>query len=470
MFLIFGIIIFFKLHTSMIESIDQTLLKGGQILVDELSEYKLKDKNNLQSLYVSDSDGEEIFVDELDEEAKEIFFVNVAYIQLTTCHDKSQRSPEFITKTANLKDKTLPFSQKTCEKILQDSSHSIETIEGFFPFSIRLISMKAYDYNKIPYILQIAISIQEEQTFFKNILLFVCLLFPFILIILSMTGFFFMKKVFSPIQKILDLTTNITAQDLSQRLDIVDSDDEIGELVETLNDMIGRLESSFLQIKQFSEDVAHELKTPLAKLKCNAEISIRKERTKDDYQNVIISIIKDTNALEQITNDLLFLSKMDSQHFPQSFESLSLHEMVLSVFEETHQLAHKKNIKFDFGRIDHVEIYTDKGLIRTMLTNLIYNAIKYTESGGTIIIDLQKQNKNAELTITDNGVGISKKDLPYIFDRFFRIDPSRSLETGGSGLGLAIVKKIIQFLDGEISVKSSLGKGSSFSIILPRVK
>jgi two-component system OmpR family sensor kinase len=469
LFSLFSIIVFFQIQTFLVNNLDTALLNGSRLLGDSLPEYRMKNKNDPKSLYEISSGGIEMLVNELEDEVQDVFTVNVAFAQLTTCSELSGEPPEVIVKTRNLKDKHLPFPQKSCKSI-PSTSNAIEPIKNVFPFPIRQIDIKVYDYDKNPYILQVAVSFQEILKILKRIMIFAGLIAPLMLLIFTFGGIFFIKKVFSPIKKIVDLTNFITAQDLSKRLILADSNDEIGELSKTINGMLERLEFSFAQVKQFSEDVAHELKTPLAKLKCNAEISLRKERSKEDYQNAIISIIDDVNDLEQITNNLLLLSRMDSQRSPQSFEKFQLHEIVLSVFEETHQLAYEKKLIFDLNKINPVEIYADKNLIRTMLTNLISNAIKYTPSGGKISIDLQEQNKTAELTVTDNGVGISEKDLPHIFDRFFRIDPSRSLETGGSGLGLAIVQKIIQFHGGKISVKSHLGKGSSFSILLPRVK
>jgi signal transduction histidine kinase len=187
------------------------------------------------------------------------------------------------------------------------------------------------------------------------------------LLIFSLLGFFFMKKVFSPIREIVQLTDSITAKDLSRRLATTGSNDEIGRLSETINRMIERLEHSFSQIKQFSEDAAHELKTPLAKIRCNAEISLRKDRTEAEYRDVIASLMEDIQKLEKITGDLLLLSRMDSRRIPQTFIKILLHDVLLRVFEETHEKAHEKHLVFDLNRVDPVEIYADEGLIRTML-------------------------------------------------------------------------------------------------------
>jgi signal transduction histidine kinase len=184
---------------------------------------------------------------------------------------------------------------------------------------------------------------------------------------------------------------------------------------------------------------------------------------------VIKLILEDIKGMEEITDNLLLLSRIDSQKNPRSFEKFPFHEIVMSVFENACQSAYEKELLFDFDKMDHVEIYADKGLIRTMLKNLISNAVKYTPNGGDIKLSLRKVNMNAELTITDSGVGIPEDAQPFIFNRFFRVDSSRSLETGGTGLGLPLVQKIVEFHGGEINFESSPGKGSSFSVILPRV-
>jgi heavy metal sensor kinase len=468
LFLLFSVIVFFQLQAFLVNNLDEMLIKGGGFLGEEISGYRMSDETDPQTLYEIGAENE-LFVEELDDEIQGTFLVSVAFAQLITCPENEATQPEIIVRTSNLGDKHLPFPLKPCNR-MPPGTYVLDTLAEPFPFPIRQISIKVSDYDHNPYMLQIGISFQEVPKILRKVLLLAFLLIPLMLLIFSLLGFFFMKKVFSPIREIVRLTDSITAKDLSRRLATTGSNDEIGRLSETINRMIERLEHSFSQIKQFSEDAAHELKTPLAKIRCNAEITLRKDRTEAEYRDVIASLMEDIQKLEKITGDLLLLSRMDSRRIPQTFKRVLLHDVLLRVFEETHEKAHEKHLVFDLDRVDPMEIYADEGLIRTMLVNLIDNAFKYTRPGGKVSITLQKQNSQAHMIIKDTGIGIAEEDLPFIFDRLFRVDPSRSIETGGSGLGLAIVQKIILFHGGEISVQSKIGKGTVFSIHLPRVK
>jgi heavy metal sensor kinase len=263
------------------------------------------------------------------------------------------------------------------------------------------------------------------------------------------------------------LTRSITAEDLSLRLEPIESHDEIGELADTLNEMISRLDRSFKQIKQFSGDVSHELKTPLTELKCNAEVALRQERTTEEYQETLKNVIEDAEQLQHIVEDLLLLARMDARSLPFSFTTVTLNEVFLEVFEHAHPFARKKNLALSFGEINPVTIIGDVGLLKRLLTNLIANAIQYTPSGGKLTFALRKKSNQAVLSIADTGIGIPKNALPYIFDRFYRVEQSRSHETGGSGLGLAIAQKIVEVHAGKISVQSTVGQGTTFRVCLP---
>jgi heavy metal sensor kinase len=276
-----------------------------------------------------------------------------------------------------------------------------------------------------------------------------------------------MKRAFLPVKKMVAITRSITAEDLSLRLDPLDSHDEIGELAETLNDMIARLEHSFKQIRQFSGDVSHELKTPLAELKCNAEVALRKERTQEEYQTALQNVIEDAEQLQNIIEALLFLARMDSQRVPLSFTTFSLHEVLFKVFEATYLLAKQKKLAIGFEEIEQMYIKGDSNLLKRLLANLLSNALQYTPPGGEVTVSLHQKTNYAVLTVTDTGIGIPEDALPYIFDRFYRVDPSRSHETGGSGLGLAVVQKIVEVHGGKISVQSTVGKGTTFRVSLP---
>jgi signal transduction histidine kinase len=248
--------------------------------------------------------------------------------------------------------------------------------------------------------------------------------------------------------------------------------------------MIFRLDQSFRQIKQFSSDASHELKTPLTILKGEVEVMLRKERTQEEYQQTLKSNLEEINRMSQIVEDLLLLSKADTGQIKLNKGDINLTEILSEVVAQMDLLAKSKRL--DLSASNHhrdVHIFGDALRIRELFMNLIENAFKYTEEGGSIHISLQKEypppvkiqfermekerERFAKVVVSDTGIGISKEDQEKIFNRFFRVDKARSSEQGGSGLGLSICKWIVEAHQGEIKVESELGKGSSFIVKLP---
>ena len=461
--LIFGLIAYFSLQIILVRNIDSDLYNGGRILEQSLSEFRLKWESDQGRLVGVDANGETF---SLDEETKAIFFVNVAYAQLLAFPEEGGTSVQEIAKTATLQERSLPLSPKAAQA-LKNGSYLAETVPDIFPFPVRVMTLGVHDQDRRMYILQIGLSLQGVHATLRELLFVFSILSPGLLVIISVLGYVFMKRAFLPVKNMVAVTKRITAENLSHRLDPIHSRDEIGELADTLNDMIARLERSFNQINQFSGNVSHELKTPLSKLKCNAEVALRKERTPEEYQHVLKNVIEDAAQLQKIIEDLLFLARMDSQSTPLVFSPVALHEVFLEVFEDIHRLAQQKKLAITFQEIQPVTIQGDIGLLKRFLLNLIVNAIQYTPSGGKITFSLQKAADSVVLTITDTGIGIPTEALPYIFDRFYRVDPSRSHETGGSGLGLAIVQKIVEMHQGKISVQSTVGQGTTFWVSFP---
>ena len=464
--LIFGGIAFFSFKSILVSNLDQMLYNGGKILDASLAEYTLKHEHDPRSLYEPAEQGEEFFVDEIDEEIQEIFYINVVYIQLLAVPFTYEPEPFLIVKSETLEERRLPFSQQAYQAI-QESSYWAETITDPFPFSLRLLSLQVHDMEGRPYILQLGMSLQDIQTTLRNLLSLFGALFPALLVMLSVLGYVFMKRAFSPVKRMVELTKQITAEDLSHRLEPIESRDEIGELAATLNDMIARLERSFKQITQFSGDVAHELKTPLAELKCNAEVALRRDRPPEEYRTALQNVIDDVGHLQHIIEDLLLLARMDAHTLPLTFSPIALNDVFLEVFETLHPLAIQKHLAVHFEKIEAVNIQGERGLLTRVISNLLLNAIQYTPEGGEISFSLYRDGGYVMFTITDTGIGIPEDALPFIFDRFYRIEQSRSLDTGGSGLGLSIVQKLVEIHHGNIFVSSTEGKGTTFRVSLP---
>ncbi len=196
---------------------------------------------------------------------------------------------------------------------------------------------------------------------------------------------------------------------------------------------------------------------------------LRQERSKTEYRNGLTSIVEDAEKLQKIVEDLLFFAKIDSQNFVRSLSPLALHEIFLEVFEEIQPLANAKKLVFGFTEIDVVTMNGNPGLLKRLLSNLMANALYYTPSGGEITLSLREDRQTNQVMsiVRDTGIGIPTESLPYIFDRFYRVDRARSHQTGGSGLGLAIVKKIVDIHGGKIFVQSTVGQGTTVSVFFP---
>jgi heavy metal sensor kinase len=279
-------------------------------------------------------------------------------------------------------------------------------------------------------------------------------------------GHFFIRQLLRPIQAIVRTARSITGEDLTQRVDVPETPDEIGDLVRTLNEMIGRLEKSFNQTKRFSADVAHELNTPMAVLRGELEIILRKERTAADYKNALTRMLDEVKRLSEIVDNILFLSSAEETK-AVSDEKLSLDRVVLESYEEVLPLAASKGVTFQITGMDECLTGGEAALLKRMFVNLMANAVKFTPAGGSVETELKSAKNGCLLEIRDTGIGIPAEHLPYLFDRFYRADPSRSKSTGGTGLGLSIVKEIARIHRIEIVVQSQVGKGTVIRLKWP---
>jgi heavy metal sensor kinase len=290
------------------------------------------------------------------------------------------------------------------------------------------------------------------------------LLMIILIVLTSVVGYVFIRRVLRPVRRIVETARSITAEDLSRRVDDLGDRDEIGRLARTINEMIARLESSFRQVQRFSGDASHELNTPLAVMKGELEVALRKERTGEEYREVLNRLLDEVNRLSGIVDDLLFLSRVDAKSVERSTRAVLLHKTVLEAFEESSRLANGRDVAVRLERIDEIEVRGDASLFKRMVANLLDNAIKYSSREGGVSLSLTSRGDAATLIIEDNGTGIEDKDIPRIFNRFYRADLSRSKRTGGVGLGLSIVREIADLYDLDVRVQSEKEKGTRVTV------
>ncbi len=386
-------------------------------------------------------------------------------------------------KSDNLRNVQLPISLNAL-KNASKGIHTYETNRVFGDAPLRILTFPVMEHNQVTKIIQVASSLEEVEDALNTLFIILMVAVPLALMIASLGGQFLATKALKPVDRITQTAREITSQNLNKRIEPPKVKDEISRLIETFNEMISRLDQSFRQVKQFTADASHELKTPLTILKGEVEVALRKERSLKDYEQVLKSNLEEINRMSQIIEDLLLLSKAEMGELKLNHEQINLREILTEVVSQMSLLAQSKNIKI--GTSNHFEdIYMigDGLRIRELFLNLIENGIKYTEEGGAIHITLIKESiheqKNvsplvvkdggayAKIIFSDTGIGISKEDQAKIFNRFYRVDKARSREAGGSGLGLSICKWIVEAHKGEITVESELGKGSTFIVKLP---
>lgn len=290
------------------------------------------------------------------------------------------------------------------------------------------------------------------------------LLMVILIVLSSVVGYVFIRRVLRPVRRIVETTRSITAEDLSLRVDDLGDRDEIGQLARTINDMIARLESSFRQVQRFSGDASHEMNTPLTVMKGELEVALRKERTGEEYREVLNRLLEEVNRLSDVVDDLLFLSRVDAKSIERLTREVSLDRIVLEAFEEVSRLANQRGVAVRLEQVDEIEVRGDASLFKRMVANLLDNAVKFTPGGKGVSVSLTDGRGTATLVIEDNGDGIDEKDIPRIFDRFYRADLSRSKSTGGVGLGLSIVREIADLYNLDVRVESGKRPGTRVTV------
>jgi heavy metal sensor kinase len=333
----------------------------------------------------------------------------------------------------------------------------------------RVISTPFYMDGRLTYIIQVGTHLRFVRksliSFRSNILTAV----PIMLVLGVLGGWILARRSLSPISYIASKARSITSQNLGERLIPRGTGDEMDDLIRTINGMIARLEGSFKRMAEFTADASHELKTPICAIRGEAEVLLSKERPAEEYQEGLAHFIEQFDHLNHMINDLILLSKFDTTQVELKMDSLQLDHLIKELCNLFQILAEQKNIVLEMGATEEVTVMGDKIRLQQLFTNLIDNAIKYT-SRGSIHVTVKKNEGAALVKIRDTGIGILKEEQEKIFKRFYRVDKSRSKETGGVGLGLSIVEWIAHAHHGRIEVESELNQGSTFTVYLPILK
>jgi two-component system, OmpR family, heavy metal sensor histidine kinase CusS len=316
-----------------------------------------------------------------------------------------------------------------------------------------------------PYAIQIGVSLDSIQHVLNLLQAIFAGLIPTVILVACLGSIWLSRKALRPVDAMTSAARAISIDNLSSRLQVPQTGDELQRLAEAWNTMLTRLEAAINQISQFAADASHELRTPLAIIHTSSELALRRTRTPEQYRESLSEIMAETGRMTHLVDDLLFLARSDASSAEMPIEPLDLCEVMKDVCSQLQGLAEAWHIGVRRSFPDTpVVIKGNRPALRRLFLVLLDNAIKYSEPGGEVIVLVARMADGGNVAIKDSGVGIAPQDLPHIFERFYRSDKARTHGNGGYGLGLALAESIARRHYAEISVESSLGKGSEFRV------
>jgi heavy metal sensor kinase len=306
------------------------------------------------------------------------------------------------------------------------------------------------------------------------------LVIPIALVIASAGGYFLARKSLAPVVAMSEKAARMGAQNLHERLPVLNARDELGYLASTFNDLLDRLTRSLEQQRRFMADASHELRSPVSVIRGEAEVALSQTRTPEEYRGSLEIALDEARRLSQIVDDLFTLARADAGQYPLRPRDFYLEELAVECVRAARSMAASRGVTLSYEPDGEMPIHGDEALVRRLTMNLLDNAIKYSPEGGKINVDCQRSGSEYSLTVQDSGPGIPAEAQEKIFERFFRLDPARTQNrrelgpvetaaptTTGAGLGLAIARWIAEAHHGRLILAHSDASGSTFAAFLP---
>lgn len=353
---------------------------------------------------------------------------------------------------------------------LNEMGH-LRSIYYFDKESYRVSSMLLFDEDDTKIFFQLAMEKSTNSPYLKGLLISLVVANPIILIIFLFIANTLINRTLQPVKEVIGSVNSISANNLCKRIDAKKIPTEINELVETFNRLLDNLEESFKTISSFSSDASHELKTPLTVIRGEVEVCLRQERSPQEYKNVLEDVLVETIRVQETIDQLFLLTKKDTAELSKNFTELYLDELIPDIVSQISRFASKRSVHVNIKNIIPATIYANETLLRIAIENILRNSVIYSAHGAEVEIGMSDSDKKYLLIIEDHGCGITKEDLPFVFDRFYRADKARSRKASesGTGLGLAIVKMILDIHHYDIEIQSTLGIGTKVIIKIPKI-
>jgi len=360
---------------------------------------------------------------------------------------------------------TLPLSPEARDNARRGLP-TFETVELPDKKRVRVVTLPLIVGGRVAQLIQAGLPLERMDHTLWRYAQTLLVLVPLGLLLAAAGGFAIARVALRRVDEMTRTARRITAEDLSQRIPVRGTADELDRLAETLNGMLVRLESTMVQLRRFTADAAHELRTPLTVLKGGIEVALRAERSGDEYRSVLASSLEEVERVSRLAEDLLLLSRLTAGVEGERTR-VDLEPIVLEVFDLGSRLARETGVSLRLAGAEPAAVIGQPRSLWRALMNLVDNAVKYTPAGGKLELTLTRRDGRAELSVQDTGPGIDPAQLGRIFQPFVRLDDARARVQGGAGLGLAIARSIVVAHGGVLDVESTPGAGSRFIIRLP---
>ena len=319
-----------------------------------------------------------------------------------------------------------------------------------------------------PLLIRLAYSLRPIRARLEELGAASLLALPIVLALAGIAGYVLTRSALAPLQEMAGRAGQITSERLHERLPVGEAGDELDHLARVFNNLLARLEQSFEQLRRFTSDASHELRTPLASVRSVGEVALQKNGNREEYRDTIGSMLEEVNRLTALVDSLLTISRADAgriQLHPTMFPVMGLAREAAGLFEV---LADEKGLQIALAGEEGVSFTGDRIFLRQALVNIIHNAVKYSPAGGSISVSVRGTPAGSiQVEVADTGPGIPPEHFARIFDRFYRVDESRSREFGGAGLGLSIAQWAVRVHGGDIRLLPTPGGGCTFQIHLP---
>lgn len=346
---------------------------------------------------------------------------------------------------------------------------TIETMTRKGSVALRQITIPVLNHGRFTgELVQVGTSLAATQHTLRGISIMLWSALPVGLCLSVFFGYYLTRRSLFPVVKISRAAAKLGADDLNLRLPLPRADDELRKLTVTFNGMLDRLQDAFSRLRRFAGDVSHELRTPLAVLRGEAELALRRERKPEEYRAALRTIAAEANNMTKMVEELLLLARAQSKAVAFVPEEVQLRVFLEKVLQSLQIEADCKEATLVLDCEPELIIQASPTYLEIAVKNLVRNALKHSPTKSRVEVKGYRLGTDVAIDVVDKGEGIPSDSLPYIFDPFFRVDSARNRSAGGTGLGLGLARALVQLHGGDISVESTVGVGSTFSIVVPR--